>query len=279
MLHAIIPDVHQDIDKLLKIHSALRGMGVIHKVYVGDWFDTWDKSARNHVETAEFLRNEIEGTYDTFILGNHDIPYAFSPTVFPCPGFTWDRRIEIRNYLFPRHWESFEIGKKIGSYWITHAGMHESLMHPVYGFSDDFIIRSLSDAKWALQCNQTHPWLNWGEDRGGDQQRYGGVNWLDFNKSFLPISGLNQIFGHSIAWKPRHIWTPDSQNYCIDTKLDDFIVLDDETDKVHLFHYSGIEYSATNKNHCASKEYKEPMDKLFIINSSKDYRSTPKRLL
>lgn len=276
MKHAIIPDVHQELTKLGHMLRAIEAKGIKSKIFLGDWFDA-HKCEHDHIETAKFLRDLIETEpFATFLWGNHDFPYWFSPKVFRCPGFTYSRSIEIKNYLQARHWNVFKLAHKVGKYWCSHAGMHQFMLHPIRGLSDEHIQFKCSEALGDARNNNRHPWLSWGEDRGGEEQKYGGIIWLDFNRSFVPIDNLNQIVGHSIAWKPRHIWTSTSDNWCIDTKLDDFLVVDDETNTVELFNTFGLPISINDPKQVAGREFKTGMDKLFIRESSREPRPTVK---
>lgn len=279
MKTAIIPDVHQELIKVQHILRAINALGVTKKVFLGDWFDSFT-SIHDHAETAEFLRDLIETDPEcTFIFGNHDLPYAFNPKVCPCPGFNWNNKIDIQRYLQQRHWNKFVLATKVGSYWCSHAGMHPSLSHPVYGLSDENIIHKCREALLDTNHNNNNPWMSWGEDRGGDLQQYGGIVWLDFNKSFVPIDGMNQIIGHSVAWKPRHIWTDTSDNWCIDTKLDHFLIIDDETNEVKLYSTYGIEIDVNNERYVAGRKYVDGFDKLFLKNSANDLTPTVKRII
>lgn len=250
---AIIPDIHQDLTRLGIILRNLKSMGITKKVFLGDWFDTFDQDANTHLETAAFLSNILNDPDCVFIIGNHDVPYAFNPSIFPCPGYTDQNKAYIKSILDIRHWSKFKLAHKVGSYWCSHAGMHPTLFRPI-GLDDseldDYITKEL---EYAFNCawnNCDTPWMKWGKDRGGrTYQSFGGITWLHFS-SFEPIDNVNQIFGHTNAYKPRHIYSPKSDNWCIDTKLNYFLVVDDEAvEPPKLFHFTGKEVSPNNRIH------------------------------
>jgi len=86
---------------------------------------------------------------------------------------------------------------------VTHAGIHKD------------VLPHLDELEFA---NVDSPLHNIGWARGG-RSRAGGIFWCDFNDEFIPIPGVNQIFGHT-AYGGRNgirtMHTEDSLNYCID---------------------------------------------------------------
>ena len=69
----------------------------------------------------------------------------------------------------------------------------------------------------AMQRAKRHvvdPILGAGEDRGG-LQRIGGPLWMGWD-NFMPISGVNQIVGHTPGDEVRKKITRKSRNYCLD---------------------------------------------------------------
>lgn len=69
------------------------------------------------------------------------------------------------------------------------------------------------------------PWLRAGWARGGDCP-VGGLTWLDWNREFVPIPGLNQIVGHTRRdGEVRHRSTPESDNWCIDSGMQQAVLV------------------------------------------------------
>ena len=89
-----------------------------------------------------------------------------------------------------------------------------------------FKLRHIQQAVPLLQC---------GRGRGGNS-RVGGVVWLDWDREFKAIEGLNQIVGHTPGDGVRTVMLRDdtglivSANYNIDTHLNHVIlVMEDGT--------------------------------------------------
>lgn len=278
MKTAIISDVHQNLDKLQIILKAIKRLGIQNKVFLGDWFDCFDVRA-THTETANFLRDLIEtDPFSKFILGNHDVPYAFNPKIFPCPGFSYERRIDIGNYLQRKHWSEFKLYVKVGNFYCSHAGFSPKFVNPIFGLSDEYIQfqtqKALDDAFSGLKTS----WLGWGPGRGGSEI-VSGITWLDFNSEFEIIENFNQIVGHTIAWKVRHFWDETSQNYCMDTNLDHFLVVDDETNEVQIYSTHGISISTNDSRQVSSVKYEDRTSKSKCLFQAKEPTNTPKIIL
>lgn len=60
------------------------------------------------------------------------------------------------------------------------------------------------------------PLLGAGRDRFGPQP-IGGPLWLDWS-SLIPISGINQVVGHTPDNRVREKSAPGSKNYCLDVR-------------------------------------------------------------
>ena len=71
----------------------------------------------------------------------------------------------------------------------------------------------------AMQRAKRHvvdPILGAGDDRGGAQY-FGGPLWMDWD-NLMPISGINQIVGHTPDSAVRKKITRKSRNYCLDVR-------------------------------------------------------------
>jgi hypothetical protein len=222
----IIADVHEQIELVEKLRKA-----VPHDELwsTGDWFDDYGGSNERLRLTLEFIKSnpEIKG-----VLGNHDVPYFFGGQSedFYCPGYTRDRGFLARRTLGPDFKVPFQLHAWIDGWLISHAGVHPYLLR---GASDPeeykwIIDYACTDALRALHKGQRHFMTGWGEDRGGDEQRIGGITWLDWN-SFQAIPGLNQIVGHTYKFnevRKKEI-SGKSINYCLDTGFRHFALIED----------------------------------------------------
>jgi len=82
----IIPDIHHHTQNA---EHWLRSQRYDRVVFLGDYFDDFNDTARDATNTARWLRERMDATTDIFLLGNHDAAYLF--TGLPelgCAGFT-----------------------------------------------------------------------------------------------------------------------------------------------------------------------------------------------
>lgn len=80
----------------------------------------------------------------------------------------------------------------------------------------------------ALKNGTFHPFMRQGSRVG--ETCHGGPQWLDWSE-LEPIKGINQIVGHSIVKSPEIKKTNDSLNYCLDTNLNHFFILNKHHNK------------------------------------------------
>ena len=79
--------------------------------------------------------------------------------------------------------------------------------------------RILQRCDQAMQRAKRHvvdPILGAGDDRGGAQY-FGGPLWMNWG-NLMPISGINQVVGHTPGDKVRKKITRKSRNYCLDVR-------------------------------------------------------------
>ena len=178
--------------------------------------------------TALWLSNRMDQhKEDVFIWGNHDVHYGFPSPITCCSGFEQSKCDAIRDIMRPAHWERFVFHHWEGSWLMTHAGLTKS---HVAGVTDihSWLNGEEEKAQLALRRGQRerHWILAAGLARGGSAP-FGGLIWCDVDE-FLPIRGINQVFGHT-PQQSKRVWrydtkrrtgnTTDSKNYCIDTYL------------------------------------------------------------
>jgi hypothetical protein len=207
----IIPDIH--------IHTRnadhwLHSQQYDHVVFLGDYFDDFNDTPGDAMNTARWLCDRMDSGTDIFLLGNHDAAYLFpdSPQL-GCSGFTREKYRAIHEVLKPRHWERFQIAHFEQGWPMSHAGFHPGLIKA------PTVKKILSRCEKAMDSagrRIVDPILGAGKDRGGPQE-FGGPLWLDFG-SLVPIPQINQLVGHTPGRRVRESNTANSRNYCIDVR-------------------------------------------------------------
>ncbi len=207
----IIPDVHnhtQNADHWLQTQHY---DGV---VFLGDYFDDFNDTPGDAINTARWLRARMDSHDDIFLLGNHDASYLFpdSPEL-ECPGFTRQKSRVIHEILQSLHWGRFQLAHFEQGWLMSHAGFHpEWMMKPT-------VKTILARCKMAMSLAKSRvvdPILGAGKDRGGEQ-KIGGPLWMDW-KSLIPILHINQLVGHTPDRAVREKHVAESMNYCIDVQ-------------------------------------------------------------
>lgn len=220
----IVPDVHEQIVKLKGILKKYKDVDWV--VFLGDFMDTFDGLTWQTFETVKWLVENIGNPKYTFLMGNHDMHYAFPYDGVKCSGFDSNKLAYVNQHLTDNdHWKQIKLLHWIGTpntsseYLCSHAGVHPSLLNAILGFDKESLLALEEEAMWQLRyCQQLTSFIAPGRGRGGFA-RVGGVDWLDWGTEFVPIIGLNQIVGHSVDKEIRIKETTNSINYCIDTHL------------------------------------------------------------
>jgi hypothetical protein len=203
--------------------------------------DSFDGLTWQTHETVKWLKVNVHNPKYIFIWGNHDIHYAFPFDGAICSGWDRNKLAIVREHLTDNdHWKKFKLlhwietpsgivvpepgnAVKPQEWLLSHAGVHVSLLNAILGFDKQSLLALEEEAMWKLRyTQQITTFIAAGRGRGGPA-RVGGVDWLDWTTEFQPISGLNQIVGHSfgkeVRCKKNGARMPDSINYCVDTHL------------------------------------------------------------
>lgn len=227
MRTVILPDIHQKPEQAEAILLKTRPWD--QAVFTGDYFDDWADSAHDAARTAKWIVDIDAEAPITKLLGNHDVHYLY-PALHAarCSGFTSAKLgaigaaidiVKLRRQLLPYIW--------VDGWLVSHAGIHPRFLHGTKGKKAKKRLNELAQTAVAdLEANKLHYFFDAGADRGGSRQVTGGINWLDWD-SFIPIAGINQIVGHSFDKKPRMKQSDNSTNFCIDTALHHYIVIED----------------------------------------------------
>lgn len=236
--YLIIPDVHQNLDRVRQILETEDAKAAEHIIFLGDYFDSFDYDF-NTKETCKFLNNNINNEKYTFLLGNHDLHYITKVQHYTCSGWTFQKQSIIDVNLskeFVSKAKIWKYEKIAGKHFLfSHAGMH-SHFAPVH--FDEMLKTEKGLEEWfkyqeanvldSIFVNQYHPLLGAGKDRGG-YEKYGGVTWIDWS-SLDQIPNITQIVGHSTHSYPQLSGNPlINYNLCLDTNLKYWGRLDLET--------------------------------------------------
>lgn len=208
----IIPDVHQNIAKLKEILREPAD----RRVFLGDWFDDFGDTPAAARNTAAFLEDLMLDPANTFLYGNHDIPYAFPQSRrLLCSGFTLEKCRVLAPYM-EKIRAKFILSIEVEGWLCSHAGFHP-----------DYAQNIPAQCAAALKILRDDPTaapflLRAGWSRGGDQE-WGGCTWLDWNDEFQPVPGIKQLVGHTQGHEVRQ----KGDNYCLDTRLSNFGIIED----------------------------------------------------
>lgn len=237
MTWLIVPDIHEQIEKLQNTVLKRFESEVDNVVFLGDYMDTFKGLTDETKQTIHWLADNIDNPKYTFLWGNHDLHYAFPFDGVICSGFHPTKLRMFRETLTDNlHFKKIKLHTWVGtpgssedhnSEWLcSHAGVHPYTIHPVLGYDKSALVEIAENAMYKLRyTQQVDPFLAPGVSRGG-YARVGGITWMDWNE-LVPIEGLNQIVGHSNGKKVRKKDTAGSSNYCIDTHLNHVIMMDD----------------------------------------------------
>ena len=227
MKRLIIPDIHHRIaiaDHILSTEPA-------DEVYfLGDYQDDFGDTPAQAKATAEWMRRQIEAGH-RLLWGNHDLPYGFRPDIHGCPGYTRAKADAVNRVLTPDHWRRLRLWHIIPGEprpWIlSHAGIERPWI-PAGVDPVPYLQTLEATALEALHDRGTsHPLFVYCSAARGGRDLYSGPLWMDWG-DFRPLAGLNQIVGHTPLRNPDEFSREDSTNWCIDTHLKHYAVLEDD---------------------------------------------------
>lgn len=230
----IIPDVHELWQRAKDLRNASMSF-VDRRVWLGDFYDKFGPFIQDDaIQTAKLHREIIESRNDTALMGNHDIQYCWPENqALKCSGYNPFKVPAIKHIMTREHWNKVVYhtwvndGKK--EWLLSHAGVHPYNMD--YALVKDYptILKAKeAECQDRLFSGQNSAFVSAGQARGGFS-KYGGINWLDWNREFTPIPGLNQIVGHTVdhTWRIKPKSQKETINYCIDDALKSVIIIDD----------------------------------------------------
>ena len=202
-------------------HRHARAQSIIDKVphdelvLLGDYFDNYNDTVQEAVDTAIWLTEKILGKPNTnAIIGNHCASYIFPQNhYFRCSGYSDQKNDAINRVLTHEHKEHFKVYHITQGYVCSHAGLTNQKWKEYSSkfdqkpeqtqlkFFDEvmsyFVQHDLKRARY----NEDAELFAAGWDRGGSH-RHGGMTWVDW-RNLAPINGINQIVGHSTHTIPE----------------------------------------------------------------------------
>lgn len=252
----IIPDIHQNLDRLNQILSTEDAKNAKEIIFLGDYFDSFDYDF-NTKEMCNFLNKNVNNDRYTFLLGNHDAHYLTKVNKYRCSGWSFQKQSIVDTTLdkaFLRKIKPFRYEKIAGKHFLfSHAGLHPSFTpfcfnEMLKGSSGYDIVETEPVKEWFLYkeqeikdsifMNEYNTWLGAGKDRGG-WETHGGVTWMDWC-SLREIEFLNQIVGHSTYSRPQSYNTPQGDiNLNLDTNLKHYAKIDLDTAEVEVMSIVG----------------------------------------
>ena len=213
----IIPDIHE---KYNIAESIIKHVKPDKTIFLGDYFDDFDNNVDKVKNTARWLGKSIKKESRIHLIGNHDVGYASQSQYLKCSGYANWKQILINkaridwNKLYTHCW----LGEK---FLCTHAGISNRLLKGTK-ISD---ILSLADWEWSNRNESIEfKMLAAGKARKGNAD-CGGITWCDFNDEFVHIPDISQIFGHTPGANVRSVIRGKSENYCLDTHLNDYAIV------------------------------------------------------
>ena len=212
-----VGDIHQS-PNLDQIEAAIDRVNPDITVFIGDYFDSFVYDHHDHVRrTAFWLKEGLQREDRIYLLGNHDLPYAF-PHLTTCPGWTAEKHRVVRTVLEDSDWRKFQLSYSPNTSWLfTHAGISRRLVPPGQSNVPLWFTTECEIGMSYLSAGRPH-WIFQGGTRRGEN-RIGGPLWCSLTE-FEPVEELNQVFGHTPANRDqpliRQMIGRDSVNFCID---------------------------------------------------------------
>lgn len=224
----IIPDIHYRLS-VVNIILEREYAQAKRVVFLGDYFDTQDHSHELTAVMCYWLKGVLSDPKCICLLGNHDMHYLYPENHhLLASGYNPVSARVIRQILKPADIKKFHLFTLYKNWLMTHAGLHPGLLNRKNASLRTHLKALCGQAIRAAHAGEPHALLEAGVARRG-QALYGGLTWLDFEEEFIPISGINQIVGHTRDSRVRSKNLPKSKNYCIDAKGKYYAILTDES--------------------------------------------------
>ena len=252
----VISDIH---NRHAKVQKLLETVEYDRCIMLGDFFDDFNDFPEDVRQTALWLRDTvIPNKKITILTGNHcqSYIYSFNPNAW-CTGFTKEKHAAIFSVLdydtFRANFKWFHVEQ---GFLFSHAGVTNKVwkeiqrMEPEGTALFDVLHRWVDKSDNGIRTLTAMPLFEAGWSRGG-RQANGGMTWADWSE-FGPISGVNQIVGHTPhkvpeiniqfddgvvkrinaydwAWNSEKLLTRNvtSLNFALDTHSHHFAIIED----------------------------------------------------
>lgn len=203
MKYTFVGDIHGKVEQ---VERALDTEGQI--IFVGDFLDSRDRSLWDQEKCLSLVCDAIKLGKARAIFGNHELSYLFPQ--HRCSG--WNAGAQTMMGMYANKIEYlFEPIIKIENWLITHAGITKKL-HLHYGEPGIESLFNFIKNDFLILSSPVH---FVGRARGG-LSPFSGIFWCDFHSEFVPIPGINQIFGHTRNKGIQMLRVENSENYGID---------------------------------------------------------------
>lgn len=236
--YLVIPDIHNKTDWA----EAVAARYPDHtKVFLGDYFDSYDDTPAAARATAEWLRWSLYQPDRVHLMGNHDLPYRRAVSFTSCPGWTREKHLEVAMVLKASDWVRvglvYLVDRPGRLLILSHAGL---TLANIYGASDpkdvaaggrlsylgdrtpnehlQEILAQNGKCLQALSFGGDHHWLNQGSRMG--RREAAGPFWVDRHQH-NSVAGIDQIVGHTHVETPQrhcrpHAEKPEAVDWFID---------------------------------------------------------------
>ena len=222
-----------DLHGNLEVFEAARDCRAVDRVvFMGDYLDSFNRSVTDQIRVLEGVLFAVLADPKRYIglFGNHELSYITAG--MRCRGFNIATNLHV-HHLKSRMEQLLKPYVEIDQFLVSHAGVSASLLRQLGLSAEQYLERG--------------DFRQVGTARDGNFLS-GGLYWCDWTHEFEPVSGLNQIVGHSFYKHEGVIRTmlgKDSTNYCVDciNQLDTnyeesiFLVLDDGVPMVVNFDF------------------------------------------
>jgi hypothetical protein len=208
----IVPDIHLRHEIAERIIASEKPDKII---FLGDYWDDFGDDLQMVQETSEWFSWSVNQSNRIHICGNHCLHYWFkdNPTV-RCSGYTQWKSTAINDIVKKQDFEKLVFYYNLDDKWLlSHAGVHPHWLTDkrTEPFKTNIkkvskILDGQSEAFLTATGRGKWHWFDVpGYSRCNGSPYYGGILWLDWNKEFWPIKGLNQLVGHTpnykLSWK------------------------------------------------------------------------------
>jgi hypothetical protein len=244
----IFSDPHQDIRR---VEHILKHEDWDKVVCLGDWFDSRDYNTEADLEkTCEFLKKWLNKPEFVTLFGNHDTSYLYFNNKLICGGYKLWKDDFITDFFGE---DLLQFKKKFLWYlWVddflcTHAGLHIAHLPPRFELNKPnltkWLDQEIDKAEIYLNSGESY-WLYMAGAARGGPQLLGGINWLDFNHEFEPITEIKQIVGHTNGERIRghhldgEVDLKKAPNLDIDCHLSEYLII--ENGEIKIKKYSDI---------------------------------------